>query len=291
MGAARGPVPEGAPDVRGAPGASGTPGAASPDPLLVACALGIERLALRGAAQRAGAAVTLLRTGMGPQAAGAAVAAALRGEPVPGRTAVVATGFCAGLVPGMHPGDLVVADGTLDAPDTSEGPDSAGSTACTGTAALAAALEGLGAVHTGLLAGSGHVVRGAAREELRAATGAVAVDMESAATLAAASAASAASAVQAGPGGPGAPGRGRPGGPAASRASPASSAPAEHIAPVAPAPAGARPLAAVRVVVDAPGHELVRIGTLRGGISAFRVLHGVLPAFLEWHRSLLLPWR
>ncbi|GAB2817763.1 phosphorylase family protein [Streptomyces daliensis] len=286
MGAARGPVPEGAPDVRGAPGASGAPGSASPEPLLVACALGIERLALRGAAQRAGAAVTLLRTGMGPQAAGAAVAAALRGEPVPGRTAVVATGFCAGLVPGMHPGDLVVADATRAAPDTSgasNGPDSSGgSTACTGTAALAAALEGLGTVHTGLLAGSGHVVRGAAREELRAATGAVAVDMESAATLAAASAV---------PAGPGGPGRGRPGGPAASRASPASLAPAESVAPVAPAPAGARPLAAVRVVVDAPGHELVRIGTLRGGISAFRVLHGVLPAFLEWHRSLLLPWR
>lgn len=47
----------------------------------------------------------------------------------------------------------------------------------------------------------------------------------------------------------------------------------------------------VTVVVDAPEHELVRIGTVRGGISAFRVLRAVLPAFFEWHRSLLLPRR
>ncbi|MGQ4412354.1 1-hydroxy-2-methyl-2-butenyl 4-diphosphate reductase, partial [[Kitasatospora] papulosa] len=89
---------------------------------------------------------------------------------------------------------------------------------------------------------SGHVVRGAERAGLRAA-GAVAVDMESAATLR--------TAVRTGP----------------------------------------RPVAAVRVVVDAPEHELVRIGTVRGGISAFRVLRAVLPAFHEWHRSLLLPRR
>ncbi|EFG10310.1 Lipoprotein, partial [Streptomyces clavuligerus] len=55
--------------------------------------------------------------------------------------------------------------------------------------------------------------------------------------------------------------------------------------------AGARPVAAVRVVVDAPGHELIRPGTVRGGVSAFRVLRAVLPAFHEWHRSLPLPRR
>ena len=54
---------------------------------------------------------------------------------------------------------------------------------------------------------------------------------------------------------------------------------------------GVRPVAAVRVIVDAPEHELVRIGTVRGGISAFRVLRAVLPAFYDWHRSLLLPRR
>jgi nucleoside phosphorylase len=97
-------------------------------------------------------------------------------------------------------------------------------------------------VHTGPLTGSDHVVRGHERSALLA-TGAIAVDMESAATL---------------------------------------------LGAVRPGP---RPVAAVRVVVDAPEHELVRIGTFRGGISAFRVLRTVLPAFFEWHRSLSLPRR
>ncbi|MCG7526514.1 1-hydroxy-2-methyl-2-butenyl 4-diphosphate reductase, partial [Streptomyces sp. OfavH-34-F] len=142
----------------------------------------------------------------------------------------------AGLAPGMHPGDLVVASETRDAGDR---------VPCAGTDLLAAALAGAlpgRTVHTGPLTGSDHVVRGHERAELRA-TGAIAVDMESAATLR--------TALRAGP----------------------------------------RPVAAVRVVVDAPEHELVRIGTVRGGISAFRVLRAVLPAFHEWHRSSLLPRR
>ncbi|MFH8366961.1 1-hydroxy-2-methyl-2-butenyl 4-diphosphate reductase [Streptomyces sp. NPDC018031] len=207
-------------------------------PLLIACALGIERLALRGGGRAAPSVpVTVLRTGMGPQAAERAVARALAGGPAGPATAVIATGFCAGLARGMHPGDLVVADETRDGH---------GSTRCTGGAVLTAALAELvrghprRAIHTGPVAGSGHVVRGAERAELRA-TGAIAVDMESAATLRAAAA------------------------------------------------AGPRPVAAVRVVVDAPEHELVRIGTLRGGISAFRVLRAVLPAFFEWHRSEAAP--
>ncbi|AZM56847.1 1-hydroxy-2-methyl-2-butenyl 4-diphosphate reductase [Streptomyces sp. WAC 01529] len=207
-----------------------------PAPLLIACALGIERLALR-TGDRGGApgAMTVLRTGMGPENAERAVGGALGTEPL--RDAcVLATGFCAGLAPGMHPGDLVVAEETRDAH---------GSTLCTGTELLvdelARALPGR-TVHTGPLTGSDHVVRGPERGALLA-TGAIAVDMESAATLR--------SAVR----------------------------------------AGERPVAAVRVVVDAPQHELVRIGTVRGGISAFRVLRAVLPAFFEWHRSSLLPRR
>ncbi|MBI0294061.1 1-hydroxy-2-methyl-2-butenyl 4-diphosphate reductase [Streptomyces sp. PRKS01-29] len=224
-------------------------------PLLIACALGIERFALRGAGPGAAAgAVTVLRTGMGPQSAERAVTRALTGrsgEPgawrtspgawrtAPGarRTAVIATGFCAGLAPGMHPGDLVVADETRDP---------AGRTVCTGTRILADALShpltggSRRAVHIGPVVGSDHVVRGAERAALHS-TGAIAVDMESAATLRTA---------------------------------------VGH---------GVRPVAAVRVVVDAPEHELVRIGTLRGGISAFRVLRTVLPAFFHWHRSSLLP--
>ncbi|MFE7121850.1 1-hydroxy-2-methyl-2-butenyl 4-diphosphate reductase, partial [Streptomyces sp. NPDC057654] len=89
-------------------------GAPRPAPLLIACALGIERLALRGDRSDAAGPVTVLRTGMGPLAAERAVAQALGDEAAAGRTAVIATGFCAGLVPGMHPGDLVVAVETED---------------------------------------------------------------------------------------------------------------------------------------------------------------------------------
>ncbi|MEV3853650.1 1-hydroxy-2-methyl-2-butenyl 4-diphosphate reductase [Streptomyces sp. NPDC050095] len=215
------------------------PAAPSPSettPLLVACALGIEHVALR-TGSRAGTHghVKVLRTGMGPKAAERAMARAL-GDAALSDAAVVATGFCAGLAPGMHPGDLVVAEETRDAH---------GATPCAGTdllvKELVKAVPGR-TVHTGPLTGSDHVVRGHERGDLLA-TGAIAVDMESAATLRTAAA--------------------REG----------------------------RPVAAVRVVVDAPEHELVRIGTVRGGLSAFRVLRSVLPAFFEWHRSLLLPRR
>ncbi|MEK0100584.1 1-hydroxy-2-methyl-2-butenyl 4-diphosphate reductase, partial [Streptomyces sp. A475] len=59
------------------PGAPRPPDAA---PLLVACALGIEHLALRtGARTGAPAPVTVLRTGMGPKAAERSVAKVLEG--------------------------------------------------------------------------------------------------------------------------------------------------------------------------------------------------------------------
>ncbi|MEY9996060.1 nucleoside phosphorylase [Streptomyces sp. V4I8] len=208
----------------------------APAPLLIACALGIEQLALR-AGDRGGAdgPVTVLRTGMGPRAAERSVTRMLA-DPALGGAAVLATGFCAGLAPDMHPGDLVVAEETRDP---------GGTVPCVGTdllvKELARAVPGR-TVHTGPLTGSDHIIRGQERSDLLT-TGAIAVDMESAATLL--------SAVR----------------------------------------AGERPVAAVRVVVDAPEHELVRIGTLRGGISAFRVLRSVLPAFYEWHRSLQLPRR
>lgn len=222
----------------------------APDPLLLACALGIERLALRGATGRA----AVLRTGMGAFAARHAVTGALRDEPEPGGTAVLATGFCAGLLPGMRPGDLVVAEETVDLTDSgaAEGagpgvPGSNSRTACAGTGVLAEALAsraGDRTVHTGVLAGVGRVVRGAERAALRAETGAVAADMESAAVLGAAA-----------------------------------------------RTAVGRPVAAVRVVVDAPRHELIRIGTFRGGISAFCVLRSAMPAFFDWHHEFLLPRR
>ncbi|MEV5908626.1 5'-methylthioadenosine/S-adenosylhomocysteine nucleosidase family protein [Streptomyces chartreusis] len=208
----------------------------APAPLLIACALGIEQFALRaGGRGGAGGPVTVLRTGMGPRAAERSVTRMLA-DPALAGAAVLATGFCAGLAPGMHPGDLVVAEETRDP---------AGTVPCVGTDLLVKELVRTvpgRTVHTGPLTGSDHVVRGQERSDLLT-TGAIAVDMESAATLL--------SAVR----------------------------------------TGERPVAAVRVVVDAPEHELVRIGTLRGGISAFRVLRTVLPAFYEWHRSLLLPRR
>ncbi|MER6159273.1 1-hydroxy-2-methyl-2-butenyl 4-diphosphate reductase [Streptomyces sp. NPDC001868] len=210
---------------------------AAPAPLLIACALGIEQLALRsGDRGGAGGPVTVLRTGMGPRAAERSVTRLLA-DPELRDAAVLATGFCAGLAPGMHPGDLVVAEET-------RGPGGV-VTPCVSTARLVKELERAvpgRTVHTGPLIGSDHVVRGQERSGLFA-TGALAVDMESAVTL--------------------------------------------HCA----VRSGARPVAAVRVVVDAPEHELVRIGTVRGGISAFRVLRAVLPAYYEWHRSLLLPRR
>lgn len=198
-------------------------------PLLVVCALRIEKLALRrGAARNAADAVTVLRTGMGPKSAHRAVVKALQ-DPALRDTAVLTTGFCAGLAPGMRPGDIVVAD---------DGHESA-----VLAAALKAALSDRGhTVHTGPLAESDHVVRGVERTAL-AATGAIAVDMESAAMRRAALA------------------------------------------------EGAHRVAAARVVVDTPEYELLRVGTLRTGIIAFRVLRDLVPAFLEWHRTTALPWR
>ncbi|MGV4986439.1 phosphorylase family protein [Streptomyces sp. NPDC001709] len=208
----------------------------APAPLLIACALGIEHLALRtGDRSGADGPVGFVRTGMGPRAAERSVTRQLA-DPALADAAVLATGFCAGLAPGMHPGDLVVAEQTRDP---------RGTVACVGTELLVKELVRLlpaRTVHTGPLTGSDHVVRGHERSDLLA-TGAIAVDMESAATL------------------------------------------------LTAVRIGERPVAAVRVVVDAPEHELVRIGTVRGGISAFRVLRSVVPAFFEWHRSLLLPRR
>lgn len=219
-------------------------------PLLIVCALRMERLALRwgarrtapsrpggpegtggpdgaggpaGALRRAGS-VTVVSTGMGRHAAHRAVTEALR-DPRLRDAAVLTTGFCAGLTDGMRPGDVVVAEEARDCES------------------LAAAVKGAGhTVHIGRLAESDHVVRGAERAAFRS-RGAIAVDMESAAMMRAALA------------------------------------------------AGPRPVAAARVVVDTPEYELVRVGTLRTGTAAFRVLRDLVPAFLEWHRTTALPRR
>jgi nucleoside phosphorylase len=199
-------------------------------PLLIVCALRIEKSALRRGVAKSAAdhPVTVLRTGMGPKAAERAVVKALHDPALQGAS-VLTTGFCAGLAPGMRPGDVVVSD---------DGHESE---------ALAAALKAILAgrqrtVHTGTLAESDHVVRGAERTAL-AASGAIAVDMESAAMRRAALA------------------------------------------------EGVHHVAAARVVVDTPEFELVRVGTLRTGLIAFRVLRDLVPAFHDWHRTTTLPWR
>ncbi len=207
-------------------------------PLLVVCALRIEAFAVRGAHGTAAGGgadhpvdVTVRRTGMGPKAAERAVARALN-EPALHGASVLTTGFCAGLAPGIRAGDVVVAD---------DGHESEALAAALKVALAAGGHRG-STVHTGTLAESDHVVRGAERAAL-AATGAIAVDMES----------------------------------AAMRRSALSE--------------GAHRVAAARVVVDTPEQELVRVGTLRTGIIAFRVLRDLSPAFLEWHRTTALPWR
>jgi hypothetical protein len=45
------------------------------------------------------------------------------------------------------------------------------------------------------------------------------------------------------------------------------------------------PVAAVRVVVDTPEHELLRPATLPAGLRAFRTLRATVPALLGWHRA------
>jgi nucleoside phosphorylase len=135
-------------------------------PLLIVCALRVERFALRGGLRattaKLPANVAIVRTGMGPQAAERAVTDALH-DPALRSAAVLTTGFCAGLALGMRPGDVVVAEQARE------------------SETLAAAVKAAGhTVHIGRLAESDHVVRGAERAKLRAA-GAIAVDMESAA--------------------------------------------------------------------------------------------------------------
>ncbi|MFJ5881853.1 1-hydroxy-2-methyl-2-butenyl 4-diphosphate reductase [Kitasatospora cineracea] len=145
-------------------------------PLLVLCALGPEAWALRGGdwSGAAGGPPVLARTGMGRKAAGRKAAALLDAG---GYGALLVAGFGAALGPGVRPGEVIVADRVTDA----EGGDHP--LAC--APALATALEEAGLrAHLGTHRTADHVVRGAERARLHAA-GALAVDMEAAAVLAA----------------------------------------------------------------------------------------------------------
>ncbi|MEV7771334.1 1-hydroxy-2-methyl-2-butenyl 4-diphosphate reductase [Kitasatospora sp. NPDC086791] len=147
-------------------------------PLLVLCALGPEVWALRGGDWRGalGGPPVLVRTGVGRRRAGLTVRRLLGSAPG-AYGAVVVAGFGAALGPGVLPGDVVVADGVRDA----EGhlyPVDSGSR-------LTRSLEERGlTVHTGVHHTADHVVRGIERRALHL-QGALAVDMEAAAVLAA----------------------------------------------------------------------------------------------------------
>ena len=148
--------------------------------LVVAAALRVEALALRGAVPGA----RLVRTGMGPRRAAAAAATlACSGDgraPAPsggGARALAVAGLCASLDPRLLPGDVVVASEV-------RGPD--GTVRCDGAGPLVAALERRGLhAHLGPLVSVDHLVHGDERARLLA-TGAIAADMESAFVAAAA---------------------------------------------------------------------------------------------------------
>ncbi|CAN3984286.1 1-hydroxy-2-methyl-2-butenyl 4-diphosphate reductase [Kitasatospora purpeofusca] len=147
-------------------------------PLLVLCALGPEVWALRGGDWRgaAGGPPVVVRTGVGRRRASLTVRRLLTAAPG-GYGALVVAGFGASVAPGITPGDVIVADGVRDA----EGNHFAVGSGPGLTRALAA--RGL-TVHTGVHHTADHVVRGLERRALHL-QGALAVDMEAAAVLAA----------------------------------------------------------------------------------------------------------
>ncbi len=134
---------------------------------VVLTALRVEARALR----RGG--VPVLRTGMGPRHASRAGSRAMRRLPPAAPVAVA--GFCGALDSGIRAGDVVVA---------TEVRDDAGAVPLPGWAPLAAALRRRGLpVHAGPLVTSARpVLRRRGRDRL-AGTGALAVDMESAAAV------------------------------------------------------------------------------------------------------------
>lgn len=129
--------------------------------VIIATPLRIERAALRGAR------TPVRRTGMGPRRSQRSVAE-LRGA------AVLVAGIGGGLAPQVRVGDLVVATEVVGGDGHA--------VACPSAPWLAERLRGLGlagTVHCGPIISGRRVITGAARMRL-AATGALAVDMESA---------------------------------------------------------------------------------------------------------------
>jgi len=131
--------------------------------LLVLAPLAIEARAIRSGARSA----DVRRVGMGPRRAARTAAAIPRS---PAQSTVIA-GVCGALDPRLSPGDVVLASEL-------RGPE--GTITCPDPAILAGLLRRAGlTVHVGPIVSSARIVRGRRRQELQA-TGALAVDMESA---------------------------------------------------------------------------------------------------------------
>ena len=139
--------------------------------LVVLCPLRIEARAFSAGASTA----TVVRTGAGMSKAATSANRLLRG-PLPGALGIA--GVAGGLVAGLEPGTIVVADRVIDAAD--------GTTVAEPASAplIAAALlqRGLTAV-VGTVASSERLVRGGTARARLATTGALAVDMETSALL------------------------------------------------------------------------------------------------------------
>jgi nucleoside phosphorylase len=150
------------------------PPSAAPGQTLVACALGIEARALRGARPR-----PVLRTGMGPARAERAVGDALR-TAAHAPCGLVFAGLGAAVVPGIRPADVLVATEVRDDQGVAARTDESWAEA----AAQALRAAGL-TVHQGVLHSSDHLVKGPERARL-AEAGVVGVDMETAAAFRAA---------------------------------------------------------------------------------------------------------
>jgi 4-hydroxy-3-methylbut-2-enyl diphosphate reductase len=138
--------------------------------LLVVAPLSVEALAIRSVRPS----FRVRTTGMGPRRARAAVAGLSRDPAL----AVAVLGFGGGLAAGSRLGDVVVADEIVEIDE--HGSPCAERSACAGSLALVDVLVRAGLrARVGLVASVHEIVTGDARRQMLA-TGAVAVDMESA---------------------------------------------------------------------------------------------------------------
>src|ERR1019366_3009514 len=163
-------VPRGVPAQRARPLPDRADGRVAVNDLLIVTALRTEYAALAGRVPGA----TVARCGMGPERVNAWLPRLAELSP----KAVVVAGVAGGLDPTLRPGDVVVA---------TEVRDERGRIVQRAAAPLVAELRRLGLrVRTGPMLSCDHIVRGAAARARLAATGAIAVDMESAAIVRAA---------------------------------------------------------------------------------------------------------